>query len=134
VELAAPARPRLLIVDDDADTREVLKMEFSSLGYDVRTVAGGEEGLAVAPEWQPSVVFCDVGMPRMDGYEFARRIRELGLDGLKLVALTGYGMDADRDRASKAGFDVHVLKGTARFLEELEDAARRLVKAKKAGA
>jgi two-component system, OmpR family, response regulator len=133
VEHAAPARSRLLLIDDDRDTRDVLEIELCSFGYEVRTAATCEEGLAIASEWRPSIVLCDVGMPGMDGYECARRLRKLGIDPLKLVALTGYGTAENRDQAYTAGFDVHVLKGTARFLEELERAVPRLVKAMRAG-
>jgi CheY-like chemotaxis protein len=121
-----PREPSLLIIDDDRDSLDVLEFELRSYGYDVRKARSGSEGLAIAAEFRPAIVLCDVGMPGMDGYEVARRLRELRIEPMKLVALTGYGSDEDRERAHEAGFDVHVLKGTARFLDDLGKAIPRL--------
>ena len=115
-------RPRILIIDDDRDTRDVLEIELCSRGYEVRQATSGAEGLAIAAEFRPAIVLCDVGMPEMDGYEVARRLRQLDLEPVRLVALTGYGTDEDRERAHAAGFDVHVVKGTTHFLDELRTA------------
>jgi two-component system, sensor histidine kinase len=133
VEPTQPSRPRLLIIDDDQDTLDVLEIELRSFGYDVRQAATGEEGLAIAAEWRPGIILCDVGLPGLDGYQVARRLRDLDLEPLQLVALTGRGTDEDCDRAQEAGFDLHVLKGAARFLEQLQEAVPRLVKTKGAG-
>jgi signal transduction histidine kinase len=100
---------RVLIVEDNADTRQSLRILFESLGHAVRDVADGEAGLAAIRVWRPDVVLVDIGLPWLDGYEVARRIREADR-GIRLVALTGYGCDADVQRARAAGFDEHVLK------------------------
>jgi two-component system, sensor histidine kinase len=119
-------KARILIIDDDRDTRDVLEFELLSYGYDVRKAASGKEGIAIAGEWRPSRILLDIGMPGMDGYEVARRLRELDLQPVKLIALTGFGTAEDRQRALQSGFDAHVVKGTARFVEEFEKALRHV--------
>jgi CheY-like chemotaxis protein len=133
VEPESSSRPRLLVIDDDADTREVLAIELEELGYDVRSAGSGEEGIAIAREWAPSVVVCDLGLPGIDGCETARRLRELGIEGLRLVALTGFDSEEDRERIREAGFDAHVVKGAARFPEAFEKAVPRVVRTKGTG-
>jgi CheY-like chemotaxis protein len=81
------------------------------LGHEVEAAADGEAGLARARAWGPEVVLCDVGLPRLDGYGFARQARQSpALRGTILIALTGYGSDADRERTRQAGFDHHLTK------------------------
>lgn len=126
--MESASRPRLLFIDDDPDTRDVLEAELRAFGYDVRQAASGEDGLAVAAEWRPTVVLCDIGLPGINGYQVARRLRDLGLEPLLLVALTGRGTDDDREQAHEAGFDLHLLKGGARFREQLQEAVPRLVR------
>jgi CheY-like chemotaxis protein len=115
---APPARLRILVVEDNPDVREML-VELLSDGHDVEAKEDGESGLACASAWKPDVIFCDIGLPRLDGYDFARLARERPeLSRTVLVAMTGYGGDADKARASSCGFDHHFTKPVdARDLE-----------------
>jgi CheY-like chemotaxis protein len=102
---------RLLVVDDNQDAAELLTELLGKKGYVTRVAFDGPTGLQVAREFQPHLAILDVGLPVMDGYELAAKLRqEPALTGLKLVALTGYGQDSDRHRARAAGFDVHLVK------------------------
>jgi CheY-like chemotaxis protein len=83
---------------------------IKSMGHDVRVAADGVQAVAVAKEFAPQIALLDIGMPRMDGYEAARRIRELLGRRVFLVALTGWGQEEDERRAFAAGFDRHVTK------------------------
>ncbi len=104
------ASRRILVIDDSADSAESLGMLLTMMGHEVRTSLGGHEALAVATEFRPQLVMCDIGMPGMSGFELAPRLRdELGSDA-RLVALTGYGSDEDRRRTRDAGFDAHLVK------------------------
>ncbi len=110
-----PAAPsgaqRVLIVDDNRDAARTLELLLRSLGHDTRVVYDGAEALAAAPSYQPQVVLLDIGMPGMDGYEVARRLRAMReLDGVRIVAITGWGQEADRQRSRQAGFDLHLVK------------------------
>jgi PAS domain S-box-containing protein len=108
---AAAARKRVLIVEDNKDSADSLKMVFEFSGYDVTVAYTGPDGAEAAKRVRPDLVICDIGLPGMDGYAVARRIRaELGPDQPVLVALTGYGEAADRERALAAGFDRHFTK------------------------
>jgi CheY-like chemotaxis protein len=102
---------RVLVVDDNRDAAESLGLLLMLLGAEVRVVNDGPAALAEIPDFQPTVVLLDIGMPGMDGYEVARRIRQRpeGRD-LMLIALTGWGQEEDRRRTSQAGFDHHLLK------------------------
>jgi len=105
----APPR-RIVVIEDNADGREALVMALRLLGCDVRAGATGREGMALALSDQPDLVLIDIGLPDVDGYEVARRLRtRLGHD-VQLVALTGYGQAADRRRSAEAGFDAHLVK------------------------
>jgi PAS domain S-box-containing protein len=106
---APPASRKVLVVDDNADSAESLAMILSLRGHEARTALDGQEALAVAREFRPEVVMLDIGLPGMDGYEVARRLRA-DYDGILLVALTGYGQDEDRRRSKEAGFDHHLVK------------------------
>ena len=108
----APAKLcRVLVVDDNVDAAETLKMLLEVLGHEVAIAHEGLSALNIAPVWQPDVVLLDIGLPGLDGYELARRIRlNTLLEGVVLVALTGYGQDSDRQRAREAGFDHHLVK------------------------
>jgi signal transduction histidine kinase len=106
----APAR-RTLVVDDNHDAAESLAMLLSLDGHEVQAVFSAEEALKRAQSFQPQVMLLDIGLPGMDGYEVARRVR--ALDGgaqIRLIALTGYGQNDDRQRALAAGFDEHLVK------------------------
>lgn len=103
---------RVLIVDDNADAGDCLRLLLESLGADVRVARGGPEALQVIQEYDPVTVLLDIGMPGMDGYEVARGIhaRFSGRPRPAIVALTGWGQPEDRRRASEAGFDHHLIK------------------------
>ena len=104
------ARRRILVVDDNADSAEALALALGATGHDVRLAADGSSALEGAAEFQPEVVLLDIGLPGMDGYEVARRLRADGGAQMVLVALTGYGQEEDRQRARDAGFDHHLVK------------------------
>jgi PAS domain S-box-containing protein len=111
--VAAPAglRPRILVVDDNVDLTQSLDMLLREYGYDVRTAYDGAAAIAAALEFLPEVVFLDIGLPDMDGYDVARRLRRHpSLRSATLVALTGYGRQVDRERSATAGFDHHLTK------------------------
>jgi CheY-like chemotaxis protein/two-component sensor histidine kinase len=113
---AAPAREtarprRVLCVDDDADIAESLAHLLRDMGHDVQVAHSGPEALAAASGYRPDVVLLDLGLPGMDGYELARRLRrQPGLGGARLVAVSGYGQEEDRRRSREAGMDDHLLK------------------------
>lgn len=102
---------RVLVVDDNRDSAETIAMLVELWGHDVRVVHDGPAALAEAPGWQPEVVLLDIGLPGIDGYEVARRLRqEPSLAGILLVAMTGYGQERDRELSREAGFDHHLVK------------------------
>jgi two-component system CheB/CheR fusion protein len=89
----------------------MLAMFLELEGFEVRTAYDGLQALEVAAQLQPQVVFLDLGMPRLDGFQTARRIRQLpGCAKVTLIALTGWGQDSDRRRTKEAGFDYHLVK------------------------
>lgn len=119
-DLASPVRQpdpehtdtrRVLVVDDNEDAASALAELLELEGHESRTASDGLEAIQIAEEWRPDVVLLDLGMPRIDGYEAARRIRaqpwgkEMGL-----VALTGWGQRQDRERTAACGFDAHLVK------------------------
>ena len=105
----APPR-RIVVIEDNDDGREALVVALRLLGCEVRAAATGREGMALALSDQPDLVLVDIGLSDVDGYEVARSLRtRLGHD-VQLVALTGYGQEADRRRSAEAGFDVHLVK------------------------
>jgi CheY-like chemotaxis protein len=102
---------RILVVDDSRDSATSLAMLLKLIGHDVHTAFDGLEAVEAAATLQPDVILLDIGMPRLDGYEAARRIRQQQRQkGLTLVALTGWGQDEDRRRTEDAGFDSHLIK------------------------
>jgi signal transduction histidine kinase/ActR/RegA family two-component response regulator len=102
---------RVLIVDDNVDAADALAQNLALLGHRTRTVYAGSDALAVAAEFEPEIVFCDLGMPAIDGLEVARRLRQdERYAAALLVALTGWGSEDDRHRTKEAGFDAHVVK------------------------
>ena len=106
-----PRPLRLLIVDDNKDAAETMAMLQQLHGHRTRVVHAGPDALAVAAEFQPEVVLLDIGLPGMDGFEVARRLRQIdGLESAFLIALTGYGNDQNRQQAKEAGFDEHLSK------------------------
>lgn len=101
---------RVLVVDDNVDAADMLAEAIRALGHDVRLAHDGPSAINVAESFAPEVVFLDIGLPGMDGYEVALRLRRPPLAPMTLVALTGYGRDADKLRAREAGFDRHLVK------------------------
>jgi len=100
----------VLVVEDGPDNRETLQELLEMLGHEVHTAVDGVEGVERALALRPDAALVDIGLPRLDGFEVARRLRaELGA-GVFLVALTGYGQPEDRARALAAGFDLHLTK------------------------
>jgi len=103
--------PRILIVDDNVDTARSLKLLLSMGGHEVEIAHDGLATLKVADSFRPDVILLDIGLPRMDGYEVARRLRARpDMQRALLVALTGYGQDDDRRRSQEAGFSAHLVK------------------------
>ena len=110
-EVADPPRHRLLVVDDNVDAAQTLAAMLSLHGQDVRTAYGGVEALQLAAHWQPDVALLDIGMPELNGYELCRRLRKQSPGRPPLfIACTGWGQEADRERAHEAGFDFHLVK------------------------
>ena len=108
---AAAVARRILVVDDNVDVVETTTMLLSLSGHQVRSAKDGLQALHVATEFRPDVVLLDIGLPLMDGYEVARRLRQAPQTaGALLIALTGYGQQGDRQRGRDAGFDGHMLK------------------------
>jgi len=109
---AAPAvRKRVLVVDDNRDAADTLAMMIEMLGHDVRRLYDPHAVIADVTAFRPQVVFLDVGMPGLSGYELAPKLRALpGFDDLAIVAVTGWGQPEDRRRTREAGFDEHLVK------------------------
>jgi len=112
-----PLRPpprsagRILLVDDNVDAVQTLAMLLRDVGFETRTAADGAKALATLDEFVPDLALLDIGLPGMDGYALASRLRaDPRLDDVRLVALTGYGREADRERALAARFDDHLVK------------------------
>jgi CheY-like chemotaxis protein len=103
---------KVLVVEDNEDARTMMRLLLEAAGHEVRVAADGVEGLQAALDERPDVALVDIGLPRMDGYEVARRIHEAFSAAARplLVAITGYGLPADKRRAMAAGFDVHLVK------------------------
>jgi len=102
---------RILVADDNLDSAESLALLLSLKGYEVRTASDGVEAVETAAVFLPDIVFLDIGMPNLNGYEAARMIREQpGGKHILLIALTGWGKEEDRRRCKAAGFDVHLTK------------------------
>jgi PAS domain S-box-containing protein len=108
------ASRRVLIVDDNHDAASTLEMLLQSLGHETRVVHSGVEALQAAPEFKPDVVLLDIGLPGIDGYEVARRLRSMTTERpFKIVAVTGWDQEADKRRSEEAGFDMHLVKPVA---------------------
>jgi PAS domain S-box-containing protein len=106
---AGSACPSVLVVDDNADAVEALKLLLESAGHRVFTAYDGEQALACAQAAQPDVVLLDIGLPRLNGFEVARRLRVM-TPRILLVAVSGYGQEQDRRQSREAGFDHHLVK------------------------
>ena len=104
-------RQRILVVDDNRDSADSLVTAFAVLGHEAVAVYGGREALERIASAQPSLIVLDLSMPEMDGYTLARAIRALpAYAAVPIVALSGFGSDADRAKSREAGFDRHMLK------------------------
>jgi len=102
---------RVLVVDDNEDAAEMMAMSLQASGYQVQTAEDGPAALRLADSFMPAIALLDIGLPSMDGYELAHRLRELrGLRRICLIAVTGYGQESDRERTLAAGFDAHLVK------------------------
>jgi signal transduction histidine kinase/CheY-like chemotaxis protein len=102
---------RILLVDDNEDAAELLAEALRRTGHEVLVAHDGPEALAVAPGFRPDAALLDIGLPGMDGYELARELRRLlGPHPPRLLAVSGYGQDADRERSHAAGFELHLVK------------------------
>lgn len=101
---------RILVVDDNADAADSLAMLFEARGDQVRTAYDGVEALEAEDVFRPDTILLDIGMPRLSGYDVARRVRELRGSAVLIVAITGWGQEQDRQRARDAGFDHHFTK------------------------
>jgi CheY-like chemotaxis protein len=102
---------RVLVVEDNADAADTLALLLELMGHEARTASDGAQALQVAPGFRPEVVLLDIGLPKMNGYEVCRRMREQpwGREAF-IVALTGWGQADDLRQASEAGFDRHLVK------------------------
>jgi CheY-like chemotaxis protein len=105
---------RILIVDDNEDAAESVALLLQASGHDVRVAQDGLSALSAGEEFKPDVVLLDLGMPRLNGFDTARRIRQASWGKHALVvALTGWGQERDRSRTAEAGFDAHLVKPVA---------------------
>jgi CheY-like chemotaxis protein len=108
---ASARKRRILVVDDNADARAAMELLLVDEGHEVRGAGDGPEALDEARRFRPEIVFLDIGLPGMDGYDVARALRaEPAGSGALIVAVSGYGQAEDRARSRVAGFDQHLLK------------------------
>jgi len=103
-------RGRILVIEDNADSREMMRILLETSGHEIHEAADGVTGVEKAVQLEPETVLIDIGLPGIDGYEVARQIRSKLHDRSRLIALSGYGREKDRQRAFEAGFDDHLLK------------------------
>lgn len=109
--IADSGRKRILVVDDNRDAADSLAMMLTMTGNHTLTAYDGFEALDVAARFKPDLVLLDIGMPKVNGYEVCRRLRqEAGTSGAMIVALTGWGQEEDKRRSLEAGFDAHLVK------------------------
>jgi len=128
---AAPTAPmRVLVVDDNVDAADALRFVLEHAGHRVRLAHDGPSAIAAAAAETPELVLLDIGLPGMDGYMVAARLREAGHQRAVLVAITGYGQEEDLRRSRAAGFDHHLVKPVdgARLRKLLVDVSDRLVR------
>ena len=108
---AAEVPRRVLVVDDNADAAETLGMVLGMMGHRAELAYDGAGALSMAAKFKPDIIFVDIGMPGMSGYELAGRIRaDLGMRDARLIALSGFGTEDDRRRSAQSGFDAHIVK------------------------
>src|SRR5262249_14544644 len=102
---------RILVVEDNRDAAESLRMLLELYGFQVSVAYTGPDGVALAKREHPDVVVCDIGLPGMDGFAVASALRKNDrLASARLIAVTGYGQEEDKRRVLQAGFDAHLVK------------------------
>jgi CheY-like chemotaxis protein len=117
--MRATAQRRILVVDDNIDAAESLAALLGALGHEVSVAHGGQRALEINSSFAPELIFLDLGMPGMDGYEVAKRLRgTMSVERPQIIAMTGWGQDGDRRRTREAGFDFHLVKPVS--LESLQ--------------
>ena len=116
----SPGR-RVLVVEDNEDGRQAMELALALEGHTVRSVANGQDAVQLVAAWRPDIALVDIGLPDIDGYEVARRIRALALaNPPRLVAVSGFGQPQDQRTAYEAGFDLHLTKPVApEFLRDV---------------
>ena len=120
---SSTSKRRILVADDNRDVVESFQIMLRILGHEVQTALDGEEAIEKAEQFRPDVIVLDVGMPMLDGYETASRIRQRPWSrDVVLIAVTGWGNDKDKLKSAEAGFDVHLVKpvDATTILEALE--------------
>jgi two-component system, chemotaxis family, CheB/CheR fusion protein len=130
----ASATRRVLVIEDNVDAAESLREALELDGHTVEIAHSGQDGVAKSLTFRPDLVLCDIGLPGMDGYEVARRLRaERKLASPYLVALTGYGLPEDLAKAKEAGFDEHIAKPASleRIARLLANASERAARSKR---
>ena len=111
VERTEPAARRILIVDDNQDSAASLALLLEMAGHTIHVAHDGLDAVEMAAREQPDLVLLDLGLPRLNGYDAARRIRALPSgQSVVIVAVTGWGQDSDRQKTVEAGFDIHLVK------------------------
>ncbi len=111
VRVASPAPRRILVVEDNLDSAESMLLLLKGVGHEVMVVSDGREAVGVAKRFQPQVILLDIGLPGMDGYELAKVLRGMPeTRAARLIAVSGYGQQKDRERSREAGFDDHLVK------------------------
>jgi CheY-like chemotaxis protein len=120
------ARLPILVVDDNEDAADILAETLQRLGYEARVAHDGPSALELAAHFSPAIALLDIGLPVMDGYELAQRLLNAPAhrDHLRLIAVTGYGQAADRQKSKEAGFSAHLVKPVS--IEQLLEAVRGL--------
>ncbi|UQA56836.1 ATP-binding protein [Polyangium aurulentum] len=117
---AGASRARVLVVDDNQDAAQSLAEVIEQYGHEARVAIDGVSALKIADEWQPQLVFLDIGLPGMDGYQVAQALGQRSTYKPVLVALTGYGQESDRRASNEAGFTHHLVKpAQIRAVEEV---------------
>jgi CheY-like chemotaxis protein len=111
------------VVEDNPDAAEAMRLLLEQLGHEVASAASGNEAIDRARGFRPDEVLLDIGLPGIDGYEVARKLRTFEeTRGARMIAVTGYGQPSDRERSSAAGFDHHLVKPVdpAKLAEAIE--------------
>jgi two-component system CheB/CheR fusion protein len=102
---------RILVIEDNRDAADSLRLLLEFYGYEATVAYSGHDGVRAAEQFEPDVVLCDIGLPGMDGYGVARKLRDNPATAkARLIAVTAYGQDGDRRRSQEAGFEHHLVK------------------------